>query len=190
VLARLVNLWPNNRLDELLLWGLGQEPPPGKTRRLNRHQPQRFNAKTKNQSQSKGAGAPITPHQASLFKNKHWMRCAQSTHHRYLVAHRKSRRERKANRMRELLRQCWIRFLQTMNRSSYGWITAAAGSRNGMDRRRLRQSPRNKRIGAAMKTEELAAITMPNTIGFAKLSTALPPQIAMGSIARNAVTEV
>ena len=45
-------------------------------------------------------------------------------------------------------------------------------------------------MGAAMKTEELAAIRMPNTIGMAKLSTALPPQTAMGSIARKAVTEV
>ena len=41
-----------------------------------------------------------------------------------------------------------------------------------------------------MNTEELAAMTMPNTIGTAKLSTALPPQTAMGSMARNAVTEV
>ena len=41
-----------------------------------------------------------------------------------------------------------------------------------------------------MNTDELAAITMPNTMGTAKLMTALPPQIAMGSIARKAVTEV
>jgi hypothetical protein len=56
--------------------------------------------------------------------------------------------------------------------------------------RRLRQSPRNSKIGAAINTDELAAITMPNTMGKAKLMTALPPQIAMGSIARKAVTEV
>jgi hypothetical protein len=31
---------------------------------------------------------------------------------------------------------------------------------------------------------------MPNTIGTAKLATAGPPQIAIGSKARNAVTEV
>ncbi len=41
-----------------------------------------------------------------------------------------------------------------------------------------------------MNTVELAATTMPNTIGTAKLSTALPPQIAIGTIARKAVTEV
>jgi hypothetical protein len=41
-----------------------------------------------------------------------------------------------------------------------------------------------------MNTDEVAAITIPTTIGIAKLSTALPPQIAIGSRARNAVTEV
>jgi hypothetical protein len=41
-----------------------------------------------------------------------------------------------------------------------------------------------------MKTEELAAITIPKTMGMAKLATALPPQIAMGSIATKAVIEV
>ena len=41
-----------------------------------------------------------------------------------------------------------------------------------------------------MKTDELAATTMPKTMGTAKLATAAPPQIAMGSMARNAVTEV
>ena len=40
-----------------------------------------------------------------------------------------------------------------------------------------------------MNTEEVAETAMPNTIGMAKLSTALP-QIAIGSMARNAVTEV
>ena len=30
-----------------------------------------------------------------------------------------------------------------------------------------------------MSTDELAAVTMPNTIGKAKLMTALPPQITM-----------
>ena len=41
-----------------------------------------------------------------------------------------------------------------------------------------------------MKIDELAATTIPNTIGTAKLSTAAPPQIAIGSMARKAVTEV
>ena len=41
-----------------------------------------------------------------------------------------------------------------------------------------------------MNTDELAAITMPNSIGTAKLSTAEPPQMAMGSKARKAVTDV
>lgn len=41
-----------------------------------------------------------------------------------------------------------------------------------------------------MYTEEKAATTMPNAMGMAKLATALPPQIASGSTARNAVTEV
>jgi hypothetical protein len=45
-------------------------------------------------------------------------------------------------------------------------------------------------MGAAMNTDELAAITIPKTIGMAKLATALPPQRAIGSIARNAVTDV
>lgn len=48
---------------------------------------------------------------------------------------------------------------------------------------RVRQSPRKSNIGAAMKTEELAAIRMANAIGTAKLSTALPPQIAIGNSA-------
>ena len=41
-----------------------------------------------------------------------------------------------------------------------------------------------------MKTDELAATTMPNTIGTAKLATVAPPQIAIGNIARNAVADV
>src|SRR5262249_31911155 len=59
-----------------------------------------------------------------------------------------------------------------------------------IDRRRNRCSPRNSNIGAAMKTDELAAMTMPNSIGTAKLSTADPPHSGMGSIARKAVAEV
>ena len=45
-------------------------------------------------------------------------------------------------------------------------------------------------MGAAMKIDEVAAMTMPNAIGTAKLATADPPQMASGSTARNAVTEV
>jgi hypothetical protein len=45
-------------------------------------------------------------------------------------------------------------------------------------------------MGAAMKTDELAAMTTPNTMGKAKLSTARPPHIAMGNRARKAVMEV
>ena len=45
-------------------------------------------------------------------------------------------------------------------------------------------------MGAAMNTDELAAMMMPNTIGTAKHSTALPPHTAIGSSARNAVTDV
>ena len=45
-------------------------------------------------------------------------------------------------------------------------------------------------MGAAMNTDELAATAMPNTIGMAKLDTALPPQIAIGNSDRKAVTEV
>lgn len=41
-----------------------------------------------------------------------------------------------------------------------------------------------------MNTDDDAAMKMPNTIGTAKLSTALPPQIAIGSRARNAVPDV
>ncbi|MND03729.1 hypothetical protein D3C83_236930 [compost metagenome] len=41
-----------------------------------------------------------------------------------------------------------------------------------------------------MNTDELAAMKMPNSIGTAKLSTALPPAIAIGSRERKAVTEV
>ena len=41
-----------------------------------------------------------------------------------------------------------------------------------------------------MKMDEKAAMTMPKAIGMAKLATADPPQIASGSTARNAVTEV
>ncbi len=41
-----------------------------------------------------------------------------------------------------------------------------------------------------MKTDEDAAMKMPKTIGTAKLSTALPPQIAIGTIARKAVADV
>ncbi len=40
-----------------------------------------------------------------------------------------------------------------------------------------------------MKTDEDAAMKMPKTIGTAKLSTALPPQIAIGTIARKAVAD-
>ncbi len=45
-------------------------------------------------------------------------------------------------------------------------------------------------MGAAMKTDEHAAMTMPTAIGTAKLATAVPPQRASGSTARNTVTEV
>ncbi len=41
-----------------------------------------------------------------------------------------------------------------------------------------------------MNTDELAATAMPNTMGMAKLDTALPPQIVIGSSERNAVTDV
>ncbi len=41
-----------------------------------------------------------------------------------------------------------------------------------------------------MKIEDVVAIAIPKTMGIAKLLTALPPQIAMGSIERNVVTEV
>jgi hypothetical protein len=37
-----------------------------------------------------------------------------------------------------------------------------------------------------MNTEELAAMTIPNTIGTAKLATVAPPQIAIGSMALSA----
>jgi hypothetical protein len=50
-------------------------------------------------------------------------------------------------------------------------------------------SPRNNRIGAAMKTEELAVTTLPNTIGMGKLSTALSPQVPIARMATKAVTE-
>jgi hypothetical protein len=42
-------------------------------------------------------------------------------------------------------------------------------------------------MGAAMKMGELAATTMPNTNRDGEASIALPPQIAVGSIARRAV---
>lgn len=41
-----------------------------------------------------------------------------------------------------------------------------------------------------MKSEELVAMTTPKSIGRAKFSTALPPQIAIGSMARKTVSEV
>lgn len=41
-----------------------------------------------------------------------------------------------------------------------------------------------------MKTDEAPATRMPNTIGIAKLETALPPQIAIGTSARKAVALV
>ena len=41
-----------------------------------------------------------------------------------------------------------------------------------------------------MNTEDEAAMKIPNTIGTAKLSTALPPQIAIGSIDSRMATEV
>jgi hypothetical protein len=39
-------------------------------------------------------------------------------------------------------------------------------------------------MGAAMKTDEPAAMTMPTAIGTAKLATAVKSQIASGSTAR------
>ena len=69
------------------------------------------------------------------------------------------------------------------NASRSAWRFAACG-------RRPRQSPRNSKMGAAMNTDELAATTMPNTIGTAKLSTVEPPQIAIGSMASSAVADV
>ena len=41
-----------------------------------------------------------------------------------------------------------------------------------------------------MKMDEVVATTTPNTIGTAKFSTALPPQIAIGSIDSRIATEV
>lgn len=41
-----------------------------------------------------------------------------------------------------------------------------------------------------MNMEELVAITMPNTIGTAKLSTAEPPHTAIGSKHKNVVRDV
>ena len=52
---------------------------------------------------------------------------------------------------------------------------------------RSRPSPRISKIGAAMKIDELAPTMMPNTIAIPKLSTALPPANAIGSIERKAV---
>ena len=54
---------------------------------------------------------------------------------------------------------------------------------------RKRPSPRNSKIGAAMNTDELAQITIPNSIGIGKLDTELPPASAIGSIARKAVPD-
>jgi len=45
-------------------------------------------------------------------------------------------------------------------------------------------------MGAAMKTDEAAAMAMPKAIGTAKLATAEPPHTASDSPARKAVTEV
>lgn len=41
-----------------------------------------------------------------------------------------------------------------------------------------------------MNTQELVPTTIPNSIGRAKLATALPPAVAMGTNARKVVTEV
>src|SRR5262245_54062616 len=68
--------------------------------------------------------------------------------------------------------------------------TSAGRSAARVAFRRHRLSPRNSRIGAAMKIEELAATAIPNSIGHAKLATAGPPQSAIGSSARKAVAEV
>src|SRR5690606_15432656 len=69
---------------------------------------------------------------------------------------------------------------------------AGSGSASPPPRVRLRshQSPSSSRIGAAMKTEELVATTTPNAIGIAKLATALPPQTAIGRIARKVLSDV
>jgi hypothetical protein len=56
--------------------------------------------------------------------------------------------------------------------------------------RRPRQSPRKRRIGAAMKIDEVVAITTPKSIGIAKEATAGPPQSASGSMASAVVAEV
>src|SRR5437868_3912026 len=65
-------------------------------------------------------------------------------------------------------------------RLAHGAFSSAANSCLAAEPppRSLRWSPRNNRIGAAMKMDELAAIAIPNTIGTAKLDTAAPPQIA------------
>ena len=45
-------------------------------------------------------------------------------------------------------------------------------------------------MGAAIKMDELVLMTMPNSMGKAKLDTALPPAIAIGKMAINVLVEV
>ena len=87
------------------------------------------------------------------------------------------------NRLQTLFEQIY------MMASSFFCISSAEG-RNCDSPLRMRCCPIQKTIGAAINTDELVPITMPNNIGNAKLATALPPATAIGINAKNVVTEV
>src|SRR6185437_10618586 len=69
-------------------------------------------------------------------------------------------------------------------------VALFAAWRTGALSRRKRFSPRNNRIGAAMKIEDEVPTTMPNSITQAKPEIDSLPNSASGRLARNTVIEV
>src|SRR4051812_45504271 len=67
---------------------------------------------------------------------------------------------------------------------------AAAPFPEGAASRRSRFSPRNNRIGAAMKMDEEVPTTIPNSITQANPEIDSPPNSASGRLARNTVIDV
>src|SRR5271168_5000567 len=76
-----------------------------------------------------------------------------------------------------------------MGGQSFG-VAPDSGTSTATVSRRRRFSPRNSRIGAAMKIDDEVPTTMPNSITQAKPEIDAPPNIARGRLARNTVMDV